>query len=84
MTARHMGRRFTLRLAFVAARIDAAHLTHQDFAAAIGLSRSHWSQVVNGRRPATPDVRRAILDHPAFAGVDEAELWTVEPTACAA
>ena len=27
MTARHMSRRFTLRLAFVAARLDAAHLT---------------------------------------------------------
>ncbi len=71
-------RRYTLRRDAIVARIEAAHLTHHDFADQLGVSRCHFSQVLNGHRHATPRVRRALLDHPALAGVDEDELWTIE------
>ena len=71
-------RRYLLRGDFVAERLDAAHVFHLDFAEQIGLSRSYFSQVLNGRRHLSPRVRRALLEHPLFTGVPEADLWTIE------
>lgn len=72
-------KRYVLRGAFVTERLDEAHRTHAAFAAEFDLSRSYWSQVVNGHRDLSPDVRRAILDHPLFAGVPESDVWDVHP-----
>lgn len=74
-------RRYLLRGDFVAERLEAAHVFHLDFADQIGISRSYFSLVLNGHRDLSPRVRRALLDHPLFAGVPEAELWTIEAPA---
>lgn len=79
MSAVHRPNRYVLRGAFVAERLDAAHLHHKDLADALGLSRSYFSQLVNGHRDASPRVRRALVDHPLFADVAEADLWEVLP-----
>lgn len=55
--------------------VDAQHLTHTEFAAKLGVSRTFWSQVVNGRRSLTPKLRRALIA--ALPG-DEGRLWRVE------
>jgi transcriptional regulator with XRE-family HTH domain len=71
--------RYFLRRAFVADRLDAAHLRHHVVARQLGVSPAYFSQLLNGHRTVSPDVRRAVLDHPAFAGVDEALLWDIKP-----
>ena len=67
--------RFWLNGATVVARLEERHLTHADLADALGLSRSYWSQLVHRKRSLSPQVRRALLAAPAFAGLTEAELW---------
>ena len=71
--------RYILRGEFVASRLDAAHIRHREFAAQIGICGSYLSQVMHGHRVVSPDVRRAIADHPIFVGVDEALLWDIKP-----
>ena len=59
--------------------IEDRHLTQQDVAGLLGVSRSYWSQLFNGRRPLTPRMRLALLACPAFEGLAESDLWvTVE------
>lgn len=72
-----MTSRYYLRKTRIVAAIDASHLCQAGFAEEIGLSRSHWSQVLNGHRAATPRVRRALLGHPVLADIPEDELWDV-------
>ena len=72
-------RRYLLRPGVVAERLDAHHLRQKDLAADMGLSRAYLSTLVQGHLPLSPRVRRALLAHPAFAGVAEAELWEVQP-----
>ena len=55
--------------------LDAHHLTHADFARQLGVSRSHWSQLLNGHRPATARVRRALLRQPCLRGIGEDAVW---------
>ena len=69
--------RYYLRKDRIVAAIDQSHLCQAGFAEEIGLSRSHWSQVLNRHRAATPRIRRALLAHPVLRGVAEAELWDV-------
>ena len=69
---------YILRGDFVAERLNAAHVYHHDFAEQIGLSRTYFSQVLNGHRHLSPRVRRALLSHSIFAGVAEGDLWVVE------
>lgn len=73
-----MTTRYYLNKTLIVEAIDANHLSQDGFAAEIGLSRSHWSQVLNGRLPATPKVRRALLNSSVLAGIPESELWHVE------
>lgn len=68
---------YYLRKSRIVTAIDASHLCQAGFAAEIGLSRSHWSQVLNRRRSATPRVRRALLGHVVLRGIPESELWDV-------
>ena len=74
----HAPRRYLLRGDFVAERLEAAHVFHHAVAEEIGLSRSYFSQVLNGHRHLNPRVRRALLDHPLLVGVPEAKLWTID------
>lgn len=69
--------RYYLRKDRIVAAIDASHLCQAGFAEEIGLSRSHWSQVLNRHRAATPRVRRALLRHAVLRGIPEDELWDV-------
>ena len=55
--------------------LDAHHLTHADFARQLGISRSHWSQLLNGHRPVMARVRRALLRQPCLRGIGEEALW---------
>lgn len=55
--------------------VDKRHLGQAEFAAMLGVSRSYWCQILNGRRSLTPKVRRALLF--VLPG-DEARLWRVE------
>lgn len=72
-----MSLRYYLKKDRIVAAIDAHHLCQAGFAADIGLSRSHWSQVLNRRRTATPRVRRALLAHAILKGIPQDELWDV-------
>jgi len=76
--------RYYLRKARIVAAIDQSHLSQAGFAEEIGLSRAHWSQVLNRHRAATPRVRRALVRHPVLAGIPEDELWDVEDAPAAA
>lgn len=69
--------RYFLRTERVGAAIDQHHLSHEGFAAELGVSRQHWSTLYNGRRPVSPKLRRALLASPRLAGVAEAELFEV-------
>ena len=72
-------RRYILRPGVIAERLDAHHLTQKVLATDLGLSRAHLSRLVHGYQPLSPKVRRALLDHLAFVGISEAELWQVLP-----
>lgn len=69
--------RYYLRKDRIVAAIDKSHLCQAGFAKEIGLSRSHWSQILNRHRAATPRVRRALLRHALLHGIPEDELWDV-------
>lgn len=69
------GNRYWINEESVRELIDARHLTNQEFAALLGISRACWSEIVNGRRSLTPKMRQALLV--ALPG-DESRLWRVE------
>jgi transcriptional regulator with XRE-family HTH domain len=69
------GNRYWLQEESVRDLVDKRHVCHAEFSALIGVSRSYWSQILNGRRSLTPKVRRALLF--VLPG-DEARLWRVE------
>lgn len=70
-----MTSRYFLRSDRIRELADERHLTHSGVALRLGVSRAHWSQLLNGRRALTPTARRLILDSGIFAGVPESELW---------
>lgn len=71
--------RFWLNAAVVPGRLEAHHLTHGEFADSLGLSRSYWNQLIHGKRPLTPQVRRCLLTSGPLAGVPENEFWERVP-----
>lgn len=76
----HRRRSYWLRADTVQAVLDRNHLSHLRFADHLGLSRSYWSQLVNRRRPLSPDVRRDLIASRYLRGIPEEQLWdTVEP-----
>ena len=64
-----------LRRERIVVALDAHHVSHTEFARSVRLSRSHWSQLLNGHRPVTARVRRVLLRHPCLRGIPEDELW---------
>lgn len=71
--------RFLLRQDTVQRVITRNHLTHQQFADHLGLSRSYWSQVFNRHRHLTPMLRQLLLASRFLKTVPEDELWDVLP-----
>ena len=55
-----------------------AHLGHAEFAEQIGLSKGHWSCLLNGHRPVTFRVRRLLRQHPVTRELPEGQLWTIQ------
>jgi transcriptional regulator with XRE-family HTH domain len=76
---RHPLPRWTLRPAVVLEVVDRAHLSIGEFAAELGISKGYWDALASGRAPMPPPLRRALLAHAAFAGVDATTLWDVKP-----
>ncbi len=69
--------RFLIRQDTVQRVITRNHLTHQQFADHLGLSRSYWSQVFNRHRHLTPMLRQILLGSRLLKNVPEAELWDI-------
>ena len=76
---RHPLPRWPLRPAVVREVVDRAHLSIGEFAAELGISKGYWDALASGRAPMPPPLRRALLAHAAFAGVDATTLWDVKP-----
>ena len=76
---RHPLPRWTLRPAIVREVVDRAHFSIGEFAAEIGVSKGYWDSLASGRAPMPPHLRRALLAHAAFAGVNATTLWDVKP-----
>ncbi|MEQ1569575.1 MAG: hypothetical protein ABMA64_28315 [Myxococcota bacterium] len=76
----HRRRSFWLRTDTVQDVLDRSHLSHARFADHLGLSRSYWSQLVNRKRPLSPDVRRDLVASRYLRGIAQELLWdTREP-----
>lgn len=71
--------RFWLRQDTVRRVLTRFHLTHQQLADALGLSRSYWSLIYNRHRHLTPALRQTLLASSYFDGLSEGELWEVLP-----
>jgi transcriptional regulator with XRE-family HTH domain len=72
--------RFLLRQDTIRRVLTRSHLTHQQFADHLGLSRSYWSQLYNRHRHLTPTLRQTLLASRYLAGLAEDELWEELPT----
>lgn len=72
-----MRARYLLKTLRIHQLVDARHRNHRAVAEALGVSRWHWSQMVNRRRPVSAVVRARMLGSEVFAGTSESELWTV-------
>ena len=70
---------FRLRTRSIRAFLARRHRTHRWAARHLGLSRSYWSQLVNGRRPLSPMVRQLLLSSDFFGVLTEDELWERVP-----
>lgn len=66
---------FFLQTETIQDAIDRAHLTHTEFARHLGVNRSHWSALFNGRRPVSPEIRRALVKSRHTRHIPESELW---------
>lgn len=49
--------------------------THSQAADHLGLSRSYWSQLINGRRALSPAVRVRLMQSPQFSKLGRDGLW---------
>jgi len=56
--------------------LDAHNLSHARFAEHLQVSRSYWSQLLNGRRHLSPEVRSRMLESRYLKGIPEASLWS--------
>ena len=54
---------------------DLPGLTLDQLGAELGLCKAYWLQLSNGRFPVGRARRRAIAEHPAFAGIPSEQLW---------
>ena len=69
------GLSFYLRTEWWRAFLDRKHLSQRAFAEKLGVSRSHWSQLLNRRRSLSVGMRRRLLGMRLLRGVAEGEMW---------
>lgn len=77
---------FYLNGPFFRQLIDQLLLAHDDFAEELGVSRSHWSTILNGHQPLSKRMRKKLLESPCLQGIPVDNLWRkVDPEgSCAA
>ncbi len=63
----------------IRALLGRCHMTITEGAARLGVSRSYFSQLLAGRRPLSPKVRRRLLARPPFCELAATELWREPP-----
>ena len=63
----------------VRALLGRCHMTLTEGAARLGVSRSYFSQLLAGRRPLSPKVRRRLLACPPFCELGADDLWREPP-----
>lgn len=63
----------------VRALLGRCHMTLTEGAARLGVSRSYFSQLLAGRRPLSPKVRRRLLACPPFSDLLPEDLWREPP-----
>lgn len=56
--------------------LDTHNLSHARFAEHLQVSRSYWSQLLNGRRRLSPEVRSRMLESRYLKGIPESSLWS--------
>lgn len=66
----------SLNATFLRRVLDRACIAHDDFAADIQVSRSHFSAVLNGRMPLSKRMRRKLLESPLLQNVPQSDLWS--------
>lgn len=54
-------------------------LAHDDFAEELGVSRSHFSVILNGHLPLSKRMRKKLLENPRLQGVSQSDLWYEAP-----
>lgn len=64
--------RYLLKTSHICRLLDERNVNHGEFASGIGVSRNHWSILLNRKRHLTPRVRRALLE--ALGGAPDS-LW---------
>ncbi len=70
-----MSARYLLRTDEVRDHLDRQHWSHRRVARHLGISPGYWSQLLNRRRPLSPDMRMILLESRLFAGLPEDAIW---------
>ena len=80
-TSHHASRRsaYLLRGNRVRALLGRRNMTLTEGAEKLGVSRSYFSQLLAGRRPLSPKVRRRLLANAPFSELSPEDLWRAPP-----
>lgn len=70
---------YLLRGNRVRALLGRCHMTITEGALKLGVSRSYFSQLLAGRRPLSPKVRRRLLANAPFSELTADDLWRAPP-----
>jgi transcriptional regulator with XRE-family HTH domain len=70
---------YVLRGNRVRALLGRRNLTLTEGAEMLGVSRSYFSQLLAGRRPLSPKVRRRLLANAPFSELSPEDLWRAPP-----
>jgi transcriptional regulator with XRE-family HTH domain len=70
---------YLLRGNRVRALLGRRNLTLTEGAERLGVSRSYFSQLLAGRRPLSPKVRRRLLANAPFSELSPEDLWRAPP-----
>lgn len=70
---------YLLRGNHVRALLGRRNMTITEGAEKLGVSRSYFSQLLAGRRPLSPKVRRRLLANGPFSELSSDDLWREPP-----
>lgn len=70
---------YLLRGNRVRALLGRRNMTLTEGAEKLGVSRSYFSQILAGRRPLSPKVRRRLLASAPFSELSPEDLWRAPP-----